>query len=88
MSNAPVRSPTSLSPAPFVFPVIPGFTLAQSWAFAPANPPHEKYALIYANNRCYAFYLVGQGLLRPQPGQTHISVVAPDTFFCPYKFRT
>jgi hypothetical protein len=43
----------------------------QSWGFAPVNPRNPADALAYANNRCYAFYLVGSGQLRPAPGQTH-----------------
>jgi hypothetical protein len=72
----------------YTFPVVPGWSLMQSWGFAPVNPRNPADALAYANNRCYAFYLVGSGQLRPAPGQTHITVVAPPTFFCPYRFWT
>ena len=78
----------SFKNAPYTFPVLPGYSLMQTWGFAPVNPPHYVDALAYATNRCYAFYLVGSGQLRPSPGQTHISIVAPDSFMCPYRYLT
>ena len=83
-------SSTASTPASsaYTFPVVPGWSLVQSWGFAPANPANPRDALIYANNRCYAFYLVGSGQLQPAPGQTHVTVIAPNNFFCPYRFWT
>jgi hypothetical protein len=78
----------SPSNAPYTFPVVPGWSLMQTWGFAPVNSPNPAHALAYANNRCYAFYLVGSGQLQPAPGQTHISVVAPNNFMCPYRVWT
>jgi hypothetical protein len=83
--NRPHASPLTSA---YTFPVIPGYTLMQTWGWAPANPANYVDSLAYANNRCYAFYLVGTGQLRPVPGQNNISVVAPDTFMCPYRFQT
>jgi hypothetical protein len=76
------------STSAYTFPVVPGWSLAQTWGFAPVNPPNPVDALAYANNRCYALFLVGSGQLQASPGQTHISVVAPNTFVCPYRFKT
>ena len=74
--------------APYTFPVVPGYSLMQTWGFAPVNPPRSADALAYANNRCYAFYMVGSGQLQVAPGQTHVTVVAPNNFICPYRFLT
>jgi hypothetical protein len=83
--NVPHASPLTSA---YTFPVVPGWSLIQTWGFAPANPASPADALAYANNRCYAFYLVGSGQLQPLPGQTHVTVVAPDNFMCPYRFAT
>lgn len=83
--NRPHASPATSA---YTFPVMPNYSLVQTWGFAPVNPANPQDALAYANNRCYAFYLVGTGQLQPQPNQTSITVVAPDNFMCPYRFLT
>jgi hypothetical protein len=83
--NRPHASPLTSG---YTFPVMPNYDLAQTWGWAPANPPSYVDSLAYANNRCYAFYLIGTGQLQPSPHQTHVTVVAPDTFLCPYRFMT
>ena len=80
---------SSSNSAAYVFPVMPNYSLVQTWGFAPVNPANPQDALAYANNRCYAFYLVGTGQIpEPEPNQTHIAVVAPKGFVCPYRFLT
>lgn len=72
----------------YTFPIVPQFDPIQTWSWAPANSATVADALEYANNRCYAFYLVGSGQVQASPHQTHMSVVAPEGFVCPYRFRT
>lgn len=84
-NNIPHASPATSA---YTFPVMPNYSLAQTWSWAPANPPSYVDSLAYANNRCYAFYLVGTGQLQPSPNQTSVTVVAPDNFLCPHRFLT
>jgi len=74
--------------APYEFPILPGYTLQQTWSWAPVNAKNMKYDLIYANNRCYAYFLVNSGQYRAPENATRVSIVAPEDFQCPYKFLT